>query len=415
VQEIPPRYEELGLPSLLEDVRLDDPSFYSAQPYDVFAQLRADAPVHWYEPASFWVLSTHADVQFAAKNPQLFSSAGGVMIDEIAHPDRAAQRVGGEGEVLLRTDPPRHAELRAIAAPAFTQPAIRVLAERIRAIAAERLDRVAADGGVVDFVEAVSQPIPMEVVCLLLGLPIADATFLKERALAQTSGHGADDGEAFTAALERRRELEQYFDEHLEQRRRSPQDDLITVLAHAEPEGDPMSRMTRVLFCLDLLIAGTETTDVSISGGALLLAQHPDQRDRIAADLGRARNSVEEMLRYISPAVAMARTVTEEVTVRDTVMKPGDRVALLFMSANHDEAVWDEPDSFDIDRPNAIRHMAFGAGPHVCIGAGLARLELTIVLEELLARVPQLTLAGDPQPLQSTLVNGLATLPVRAA
>jgi cytochrome P450 len=392
---------------------LDDPDFYAANPHPALRQLRTCEPVYWCERGGFWALTRYVDVRSAARDARVFSSAGNVMIDEVSNLERAAQRGLEAGELMLRSDPPRHTKLRRVVQQAFAQSSVQQLQNDIRHIVEKRLNSMVESGGTVDFVSQFSQTVPMDVVCLFLGLPAADAPFLKKLASVQAGGHGLESGQAFEASVVARRELFDYLNDQLAQRRRTPTIDLLTVLAHAQIDDQPLHEATQQLFAADLLIAGTETTDATISGGLYELFSRPDQLGRLRRQPDLIENAVEEMLRFISPAIGMVRMVTEDVRMSGKLLRRHDHVALLFIAANRDESVWQQPDEFDVERANARQHLAFGFGRHTCIGIWLAKLELRIVFQMLLERCPDLELVGEPVPLASTLVKSLSRLPVR--
>jgi cytochrome P450 len=208
-------------------------------------------------------------------------------------------------------------------------------------------------------------------------------------------------------------ELIQYLVAVGEERKRAPRDDLISILLAAEVDGERLTDAELGMFCLTLLVAGNETTRNLISGGALALMRNPDQRERLLADPGLLHNAVEEMLRYVSPVRNFIRCATEDTELRGRRIRKGDYLALFYGSANRDEEVFgDDADAFDVARESARRHVAFGFGEHLCMGASLARLEAQVMFEELLTRWPRFELAGEVEPLPSTLMNGLVRMPV---
>jgi cytochrome P450 len=392
-------------------VPLESAEFYVGQPYDVLRRLREQADVYWCESGGFWTLLRHADVVRISKDAQRYSSAGAIMIDEAAHPERVEARGLDAGEYLLRTDPPRHLRLRRFVSKWFTPRSISALEGQIRDIARRQIAEIEPNKDF-DVVEMLAQPVPIAVVATLLGVPRSDWQELKRLAAAQSAAHDAGSEDTFRAAAVARRDILDYFREQLRERREAPRDDLITKFAWGEIEGQPLSLETQLLFCLDFLVAGTETTDATISNALVTLAEHHEQRDAVVADPSLIPNAVEEILRYVSPVIAMARTALAQDVIGGERIAPGERIVLLYMSANRDEHVWDDADAFDVHRERASAHLAFGTGPHACIGAGLARLELRVVLEELLLHLPNLRLNGEVTRLRSTLINGISSLPM---
>jgi cytochrome P450 len=400
-----------SLTQLLERARLDDPTFFSSRPFDVYAELRGTAPVLFYKPGDFWALSKHEDIVFASRNPQLFTSTRGIMPDEHAHPERSKAREVESSEFMLATDPPRHGQLRRMVSSGFTPRAMRALEDQVRGIVTQVLDEVPEDKAF-DFYEMVSQQIPIAVICALLGLPRSETKRLKRLSMSGTEGELGEN--SFAIAQEAFDALEAYFTELLAGRRERPSDDLLSLVATAERNGEVLSLPTQLMFCIDLLTAGNETTDPVISGGTLALIEHPGELERLRADPELLPNAVEEMLRYVTPVVAMCRTVTQDLELRGEQLHAGDYVVLLYVAANRDEEVFEDPEAFDVSRENAAAHVAFGSGPHTCIGAGLARMELRIVFKELLARFSSFELVGDVEYLPNLLIPGIRRMPLVA-
>jgi cytochrome P450 len=208
-------------------------------------------------------------------------------------------------------------------------------------------------------------------------------------------------------------ELMQYVLAIAAERRKRPGDDLISVLVQAEVEGERLNDAEVGMFCLTLLVAGNETTRNLVTGGGLALLRNPEQREKLISDPGLLPNAVEEMLRYVSPVRNFARTATADTDLRGREIREGDSLVFFYGSANRDEEVFGaDSDAFDIARPTAGRHVAFGFGEHLCLGASLARMEGRVMFEELLARWPHFALAGEPEPLHSSLMNGMVRMPV---
>lgn len=377
-----------------ERVRID--------PYPVYRRLRDQHPVYRNATAGFWALSRFADVWDAVHNPDTFSSAQGVTLDEAdADPDRPT---------ILTLDPPRHDELRALVSRAFTPRRINELESSIRVLTGELLEGCRERAGF-DLVAEFAAPLPTIVIADLLGVDRGDRGDFRHWSDQMIQRDPADpDAEA--RAADGARSLYRYFAGVVADRRRRPGDDLVSGLVAAEVDGERLTDHEILAFCLLLLVAGNETTTNLISNAAVLLAQHPEQRGRLAADPALLGGAIEEFLRYESPVQALARTVTRPVELHGEHLAPGDKVLLLFGSANRDEREFDDADLFDVLR-RPSRHLAFGHGVHYCLGASLARLEARVAYEELLAQIPDYELAGEPSQLRSGVVRGLATLPVR--
>ncbi|HEV3354316.1 MAG TPA: cytochrome P450 [Acidimicrobiales bacterium] len=369
-------------------------------PYPVFAQLRAEAPVLWHDDAGLWTVARHDDVMRISRDPATFCSSRGVLPS-----DRERQITGAESILFL--DPPDHQRHRKLVSPAFTPRRISALEERVRELACELLDPI-AKGDTVDFAPAVAEPLPMLVIAEMLGVPVEDRDKFKvwSDAMILAATNPSDDSYALAA------ELWQYFEKIIEQRRVDPADDLISVIAHAEVDDVPLTNADLNGFCMTLLVAGNETTRNLITGGVEALARCPDQLERLVADRSLVSSAVEEMLRWVTPVMNFARTATKDVELRGEQIGAGQMLFMLYGSANRDpEAFGPTADTFDVGRqPNP--HMAFGFGEHFCMGASLARLEARVLFDELLQRFSTIELAGDPERLRSSLMRSLVHLPV---
>jgi len=262
-----------------------------------------------------------------------------------------------------------------------------------------------------DLVEALAVPVPMYVIAEMLGVPRADRPRFKRWSDSMIEAGGGRRSAITDAMLG---EMLGYFQDVLAERRRAPKDDLVSTLARAEIEGASLTDPEILIFCITLLAAGNETTRNLISGGSLLLMRHPEQRRRLLAEPALLPNAVEEMLRWWTPVHSFIRTATRDTELRGRRIAAGDVLLLLYASANRDEEIWgEEADRFDVGRDHARqRHLAFGFGEHLCLGAPLARLEARVVFEELLARYPRFELAGEPELLHSRLMHGVERLPV---
>jgi cytochrome P450 len=402
--------------SSLADVALDAPEFYAGQPWSAYRTLRDEAPVYWYEPGKFWAISRHADVTEVSRAPERFSSALGVTINDVVHPERRLARElgGGDAELLLSTDPPRHRDLRKVLAHHFTNEAVRRLEERIREVVRRNLEE-AAEAGVANYADMVSIRTAIQTICIGLDLPTSDWEMLKALSATQTAGFDAADEEEFELANKGMAELRDYFAAALADRKRNPrgEDDWMTTLVGAHANGEPVSLDTQLLFCIDLLTAGNETTDPLLAGGTLGLWEHPVQKRLLREYPGMMANGVNELLRWVTPVVAAARTAKEDSELHGQTIEAGEHLILLYGAANHDERSWGpNAGEIDVEREKLGRQLAFGTGIHVCIGAHLARLEAKILFEELLRSFPDYQVVGEPTRVRSTIVNALSDLPV---
>lgn len=391
----------------------DGASFVGGFPHDAFVWLRREAPVYWHEPTAvtpdgegFWVVSRYDDVVDVFRDPRTFSSEtggerewGGTGI----HDDRAI------GVVLNFMDDPKHRRFRSLVSQGFTPRTIGQLEEGLRTITRGLLDQ-AADAGTVDFVRLVARELPLQAICTILGVPAADRTQLIDWIDA-----GIEDPGGAIIAIEYLRKVAAYADGLIEEKRRKPGDDILSIIAHAtlpdEPEGRLNNRELRLFFNL-LFPAGVETTRNSIGTGLLAFIEHPAELRRLRAEPALIRPAVEELLRWTTPSVYKRRTATRDTSIAGQPIRRGDKVTVWEMSANRDEGRFDAPFAFDIGRdPNP--HIAFGVGVHVCLGAALARLELKVMFEELFARFQHFELMGDYEFAPNNRLVGLKALPIR--
>jgi cytochrome P450 len=399
----------------LAQIDVASPKVYArGVPHDELAALRRHDPVHWHPfPGTrdgFWLLSKHADVIAVGKDPRLFSSQAGHIALEDREPDALAAR-----QSLIETDPPEHTRLRKLVSYAFTRSKVREYEDYTRKIVSGLLDKAIATGEF-DWVTEISEPVPVTILISILGLPAEDIP-----AAATDSDYKPDPAKYPTdvdprllpfgspAALQ----VFEYGHRIGEERRKHPTDDLVSRLVHAEVEGERLTDNEYSNFFELFIFAGNETTRTGISQGILALMEHPDQFDRLVEDRSLVPTAVDEILRYGTPIIYFRRTATQDTEIRGVPIQAGDRVAMWFLSANFDEAVFEDPMRFDVGRrPNP--HTTFGrGGPHFCLGSFLARLEIGILLEEILERDVRFELAGSPVRLSSNFINGFKSIPVR--
>ena len=379
---------------------LHDPDFHSGDPFPAFRRLRAESPVHWHPTPGFWAVTRHEDVVAVSRDPATFCSSRGVLLSDIERPVVPRQSI-------IYIDPPEHAKYRKLVQPAFTPGRLRALEERIIGLVRELLAAIDR-GATVDFVEAFAAPLPMLVIADMLGVPGTDHDRFKRwsDAIIDAGTQPTPDNMAQSA------ELLAYFSEVLAERRQRPGDDLLSVLAHSEIDGERLEEFDLLMFCLTLLVAGNETTRNLLSHGALALATHPEQRARLAGDPALLPRAVEEMLRWGTPVASFMRVATRDTELRGTPIREGDRLLMLYASANRDEDVFGaDAESFEVTR-DASRHVAFGFGEHFCLGAQLARMEGRIAFAHLLERFPDWQLAGKVQRLPSLFIRGIVRLPL---
>jgi len=388
----------------------DQVDFYLRDPHLDFRRLRAEDPLHWYAEGPFWCATRHAEVSEISRRPRTFSSAYGTQIFEVP------RRVAGEGigmeelaPSIIRMDPPAHNRHRKLVISAFTPRMVASLEPRVRALARESVAAI-RPGEPFDFVERIAIPLPMFVIAELLGVPSSDYGDFRRWSDAMIEAGSSGPGPHTLAAAT---ELFMYMITKAADRRRAPREDVLSQLALAEVEGERLADAELGAFCLTLLVAGNETTRNLISGGMHALLDARPQWEKLCADPSLLPNAVEEMLRFVSPIQNFVRRVQHVTELAGKKLRAGEYIALLYGSANRDEAVFGtDAERFDVTRPSAGRHLAFGFGEHLCLGASLARLEARVMFEELIAHGPGFSLAGPVKKLPSVLVNGIVEMPV---
>jgi cytochrome P450 len=391
-------------------------------PHEEFRLLRAHDPVHWHpwpwRGGGFWALTKHADVVAVSKDWETFSSAEGHIYLWELEPDALEVR-----RSLIETDPPAHSRLRRIVSSAFTPKKVRGYEEFTRKIAGELLDRAIA-ARELDWVDGIAAPLPINVLVSILGVPDEDAPMMIELTnhLAEGTSDVPLDPNAYGNSTPLRLlpfnspaswALFEYGRKIGEERRRSPADDLVSRLVHAEVDGDSLTDAEFTNFFQLLVFAGNETTRTGISQGMLALMQHPEEFARLYNDPALAAPAADELIRYATPVLYFRRTAMRDTEIRGVPIRRGDKVVMWYISANYDEEVFDEPYRLDLGRrPN--EYVAFGGGgPHYCLGAFLAHLEVRVLLEEMVERRIRFELAGEPKRLRSNFVNGIESMPVR--
>jgi cholest-4-en-3-one 26-monooxygenase len=403
----------------LDDINLLDRDVFAERvPHDWFTWLRANAPIYRHpEPdgPGFWVITRHSDVvavnrDFARNSSQL--QRGGVVGLEEATPAERAEQLAPSGTLLGVSDPPEHTRYRKLVNTAFTKKMINAIEEHTRKRAVEIVER-ALGAETMDFVHDVAAELPLEVIAEILGAPAADRHKIFDWSNRVV---GSDDPEyavSDDSARRARIEMYQYATALAEDRKHRPQDDIATKLLTAEVDGDRLSAMDYNLFFLQIAVAGNETTRNAIAHGLHALLQHPEQYTALRDEPGLGVSAAEEILRWSSPVMYFRRNVLEDYELGGQRIRTGDKVSIWYTSANRDESVFSDPFRFDIRRtPNP--HISFGGGgPHFCLGASLARMEIRVFFEEFAQRVRSVEAVGPPVRLRSNWTNGLKHLPVR--
>ena len=379
-------------------VRFGHPGFFADRPDAELERLRRECPVQWHEDQRFWTVTRHRDVVEISRDPARFCSSKGVLLTD-------RERTVAAEDSLLYLDPPRHARYRKLVSRAFTPARTAVLEPRVRRLTAALLDRIDPREPV-DLVDALTAPLPLAVIADLLGLPDEDLGRFRMWSDAIMEAATEVTEENALRALE----LITYLQGQVERAKSAPGDDLLGLLVGADVDGERLTDEELIGFCMTLLVAGNETTRAMLSGGLVALADHPRQRTLLAEHPGGIPAAVEEMLRWVTPIMAMARTATGPVTVGGHELGEGAFAVMVYGAANRDEEIFGESaGSFDASRsPNP--HLAFGFGEHFCIGAGLARLEGRVVVTEVLARWPRYRVVGDPVWAPSTLLRQISSV-----
>lgn len=383
--------------------------FENGVPTEYFKMLRREAPVCWHDEkagAGHWAVTRYDDLKFVSRNPLLFSSwKGGTILRELTE-----QQTEGNRALMINMDPPQHVKYRRLVQRGFTPRMVRDLEPHVRRLATEIVDRVAARDGC-EFVSEVSALLPMQVICQMMGVAREDWEPIYELSnklvgFDDPELQAGDEGEILAM------QMFQYAARLNEKVRRCPGDDLGTALVQGDVDGEKLTDLEFNSFFMLLAVAGNETTRTATSHGVMLLAQHPEQRERVLRDPRLLPLMIEEVVRLASPLHYFRRTATRDTELNGARIREGDKVTLWYPSANRDEAVFRDAETFDVGRtPND--HLAFGVGEHFCLGASLARLELNILFEELLRRLPDIALDGPPVRLRSNFVNGIKSMPVR--
>jgi cholest-4-en-3-one 26-monooxygenase len=395
----------------LDDIDLANPdTFVPGYPHEAFALLRREAPVYWHPDrtgSGFWVVSRYRDVMAVSLDSRTFSSArGGTILREFEGEELESNRA-----IMLNMDAPRHTRFRRLVNMGFSPRMVSRLVPQVREMASRIIDAVAARDGC-DFVTDIAAELPLQVIAEMIGVPLEDRHLVFKWSNQMI---GFDDPEyqpssdvSKVAAME----MFMYANQLALDRKDRPRDDLVSVLMAAEVDGEKLTEVEFDAFFLLLAVAGNETTRNLISGGMLALVEHPEERARLLRDPALLPTAVEEMLRWVSPVMYFRRTATRDTELGGQRICEGDKLTIWYGSANRDEDVFPEPQRFDVGRiPN--EHLAFGIGHHFCLGANLARLEIQILFEELLRRLPDLELAGPVERLRSNFINGIKHMPVR--
>ncbi len=389
--------------------RFDDASFYLGDPNATFRELRETDPVHWYEEGKFWVVTKYDDIKAISARPEKFKSERiAIMMDLIAHREgRDPQGYGARG--ILFMDPPEHRAHRKALGVRFTPAAVGKIEARVREVIASIFDEL--PDGEFDWIEHVAEPFPVYVFAHLLGVPAADWPKVAGWAttIAKVGSGVAEDSDMETIFGE----VAPYLMDLVARRAAEPTDDLLSMLSQVRIDGEPFNEIQVMTYALTLLAAGSETTQSLIAGIAACFDMHPDQAQQAFADPEVGNNAVEEVLRWWTPVMSMARQAAQDVEVRGVTIREGDGLLLAYASANRDAEHWGPTaEQFDVHRADAAGHLGFGVGEHFCMGAALARREARVVLDEVIKRARGLRVTGEAVLRPSALVHTFDRLPV---
>ncbi len=391
-------------------------AFEAGAPHDQFELLRKEAPIHRHAGPSgeedYWCITKHEDLKMISKDPQLFSSER--MSAIIRDPD--PESLPMLRLIMLNMDPPKHRQYRAIVNKAFTPRMVQGLDAAVDRMVTEIIDNV-IEKGECDFVDELAAPLPMKVICEMMGVPEEDRRAIYELGNkmigfddpeyndGEVGKFGQQDGHEASA------EMFMYAAKLADRARAQPSDDLATALLNAEVDGQKLTEMEFNSFFMLLAVAGNETTRTVTTNGMLDLIRHPDQRQKLLDDPSLLNSAVEEILRHEPAVHSFRRTAMADTEIRGVRIAEGDKLIMWYPSVNRDEEVFDRPAEFDIARsPND--HLSFGVGEHFCLGANLARMELRKIFGGLLSRLPDIELAAEPRRLRSNFINGVKEMRV---
>ena len=396
---------------------LVDPETYRyGHPFDVYDRIRAETPVYRNQGTElqppFWVLTRHADIRAVSTDAENFSSLRGPIIPQDVQLQTVPRVQEEFARFFIAMDDPEHKQYRNVVAPAVTPKAIKKLEERISSQIDQLVEGLKGRDEV-DFVSEVAAIVPIKTVAAVMGVPEGD----EGKVLKFTNAvFGFGDPE-LTGSIEEANdnllEVIAYGWDLAQKRREDPQDDVMTMVAHATIDGEPLNEVDQTAYFTNMISAGNETTRSSLAGAVYLLGKSPDQRQLLVDDPGMIKLSLDELLRRHTPGIHMARTAKHDVEVGGQLIPAGERVALLYGAGNHDPAVFEDPYRLDLQRPNARDHLAFGYGVHHCLGWRLGTLQLRLILTAFLKAFPNYEIAGEPTMIISNLVNAAKEMRVR--
>ena len=359
-------------------------TFINGQPFDIFKRLREEAPIYWHEESldfepGFWALTKHEDIVRVSKDPMTFSSAvGGHLMTmgdpEVVDPSAVAAIIGN----MIGMDPPDHQIYRKMVAPSFTPKAIRTLEGDMRLKIRELLENVEGKGEF-NFVTEISEQLPLWVLCEMMGIPESERPKIRDLVNNLTDASIQQDPNNAFQIWVNYMELFKMGRDMIEERRKSPTDDLMSVVANTKIEGGELPPELLDGFFLLMVIAGNETTRNTLTGGLMALTDNPEEREKLLKDPALISNATDEMLRWVTSVIYFRRTATKDTNIRGQDIKAGDKVVMWYGSANRDEEIFEDGHLFRVDRENAKKHLAFGAGEHLCLGNRLGHMQICLL------------------------------------
>jgi|TARA_B110000003_G_scaffold73470_1_gene74854 cytochrome P450 len=392
-------------------------SFIDGQPYDLFKRLRHEAPIYWHEESldfepGFWALTKHEDIVRVSKDPLTFSSAAGGHLmsmgdPKVVDPSAVAAIIGN----MIGMDPPDHQIYRKMVAPSFTPKAIRNLESDMRQKIRDLLENVEGKGEF-NFVTEISEQLPLWVLCEMMGIPESDRPKIRDLVNNLTDASIQQDPENSFQIWVNYMELFKMGRDMIEERRKNPTDDLMSVVANTKVEGGELPPELLDGFFLLMVIAGNETTRNTLTGGLMALTENPEERAKLLQDPTLISNATDEMLRWVTSVIYFRRTAMKDTSIRGQDIKAGDKVVMWYGSANRDEDIFPDGHLFRVQRENAKKHLAFGAGEHLCLGNRLGHMQIRILFEELLARFPNIHSTSNPVRIPSNFLAGISELKV---
>jgi cytochrome P450 len=396
-----------------------DPAAYAAPDrwHEAARRIREESPILKVSiegHPEFWAITKHSDVMEIERNPDVFTNAPMPVLAPASHADAAAD---APVKTLIQMDGDEHKAHRSIVNDWFKPGSVKQLQQQVQELAGRSVDRMATLGGRCDFANDVAVHFPLQVILAILGLPDEDyprmLTLTQELFGAEDPDIArlGDDESMFDVLVDFMR----YFTDLTADRRANPTDDLASVIANAELDGEALPDLDTLGHYVIIATAGHDTTSSVIGGGLVALMEHPDQLELLQADPDLVHGAADELIRYVSPVKHFMRTCQQPFSLRDVTFEPGERVLLSFASANRDGDVFAEPLELDVRRENAASHLGFGFGRHFCLGAHLARLEIRALFGELLGRLESVELAGEPTWIRANFVQGPKSIPITYA